>query len=583
MTLFISDFSRVRFGNVTGPSLPRRQLVEIDGFQGVDTGSSIRLTAAYPLIDTSLELSGRDGTADNEIVQTKGWSSPSDDGGGTWRFRLGVSAGANGFTKRNTSNGQYQLIGCATLKGAGLALNGSTDDSAALQAVMDDVCENGGGILSCLRDDSAPTQTVTCVIANKVTIRGVGNAEILAPGGTFSIYNRMKFQWKGADGGVMFQIECGGITFKNITFDVAAGYSCKSFVNFGPSSTKCKFYSCLFDARYSKATGSTDYHVTADINSETAGNCENMHFYDCFFQGFGIAAARHAGNSQPFDWVFQGCAFLNYTYLDQDGKCRGAGLWGKAGYAATIMFCSFDSCESIVKGPATYTIIGGSSERCKRRYSCPDTTGAATLQVSIGGRHAMNGAYLDTSGPEVIAAATKYAILKNDGGTYTDIGTFYSGGEEAAVSGTLAVAGNGGSLVGIGTVYWRAEPATMAGPSGKQGSRVYSLANWDTQAGPTYTAITERFTGGHLPPFYITVTGAATSGSYAFPTPYTEPDTTYDVIAQVCSSTGAPAAGSNRVVSIDKLTTGCTINVEAAPGGVATRKFICILVRQPAS
>ena len=73
------------------------------------------------------------------------------------------------------------------------------------------------------------------------------------------------------------------------------------------------------------------------------------------------------------------------------------------------------------------------------------------------------------------------------------------------------------------------------------------------------------------------ISGANTSTTVTFVN--TEPNTSYYIVATPVSSTGSPAAGSNRVTSISKSTTGFTINVEAAPVGAATVTFDWVMVR----
>lgn len=74
-----------------------------------------------------------------------------------------------------------------------------------------------------------------------------------------------------------------------------------------------------------------------------------------------------------------------------------------------------------------------------------------------------------------------------------------------------------------------------------------------------------------------TFIGVATSVAVALDPD--EPDALYTAVVTPTSSTGAPAAGSNRVKSINKATDFLTINIEVAPGGVATQTFDWMITR----
>lgn len=82
----------------------------------------------------------------------------------------------------------------------------------------------------------------------------------------------------------------------------------------------------------------------------------------------------------------------------------------------------------------------------------------------------------------------------------------------------------------------------------------------------------------------ITITGAATTGTWTFTdqlgNAQPETDTNYMLVVTPSSSTGAPAAGSNRVLSYTKTVNGATITLEAAPAGVASQTFDLAILRQ---
>lgn len=75
-----------------------------------------------------------------------------------------------------------------------------------------------------------------------------------------------------------------------------------------------------------------------------------------------------------------------------------------------------------------------------------------------------------------------------------------------------------------------------------------------------------------------TVTGAATTAVWTFGTAETSATKLYGWAVPI-SSTGGPAAGSNRVLTCAVTTTDATVTVEVAPGGVATVTFAIFLAR----
>lgn len=84
-------------------------------------------------------LSTRPLKLDGEVVVTTGHYSPSDGGGLTFRGALGVSSGADGKTKINASNGQWQaaIAGTVDVRWFGAVGDGVANDTAALQAALD--------------------------------------------------------------------------------------------------------------------------------------------------------------------------------------------------------------------------------------------------------------------------------------------------------------------------------------------------------------------------------------------------------------------------------------------------------------
>jgi hypothetical protein len=75
----------------------------------------------------------------------------------------------------------------------------------------------------------------------------------------------------------------------------------------------------------------------------------------------------------------------------------------------------------------------------------------------------------------------------------------------------------------------------------------------------------------------LTISDANTTATNTFST--NETDGSFQVVLTAKSSSGAVAAGSNRILSYTTATTGFTITVEAAPGPGTSVTFSWILIR----
>lgn len=138
------DFALTRFANVTGATLPRRQQVDIIGFEGEDSPTLnrilLRVTASDSLYSSALHA--RPGQFDGERVRTVGFSSAGDGGDGHFRYYGGSSnrTSPDGFTRINTDDGlgQYRYLDQGSIKPelCGAKGDGATDDRAAIQAAI---------------------------------------------------------------------------------------------------------------------------------------------------------------------------------------------------------------------------------------------------------------------------------------------------------------------------------------------------------------------------------------------------------------------------------------------------------------
>ncbi len=76
----------------------------------VNTGTAPGVVAPITLALVTTQLAAYNGQRDQQYVTTTGYATPGDSGGGTFVFALGVSSGANGYTKINAANGQWKIV-----------------------------------------------------------------------------------------------------------------------------------------------------------------------------------------------------------------------------------------------------------------------------------------------------------------------------------------------------------------------------------------------------------------------------------------------------------------------------------------
>lgn len=139
MPLFFYDFSRIRFSEVSGNVLPRRQRLRFEGVSATDTGEEIVMSMAMSGLQV-VDLASNPGTNDGEVRATNGYTAADDGGGGLFSWAMGVSTGEDGRIKINATNGSGQwqrlVIGNVDAKWFGATGNGTTDDTAALRAAI---------------------------------------------------------------------------------------------------------------------------------------------------------------------------------------------------------------------------------------------------------------------------------------------------------------------------------------------------------------------------------------------------------------------------------------------------------------
>lgn len=553
------------------------------------TVPSITRTSASLVGLLTSQLATRPILGDGEVVVTVGRNAFGDGGGSEWEADLGVTSGNDGRETIVTTNGRYRRRvepNTLSLKGAGCVLSAGTDDSAALSAVLNAAVAVGGATVDQVPARSVVVGQTQCDISSTVTISGnatQGNLTIKGNGGRNPLANGIKYVWTGAPGGVMFDVRCYGLNWENAQFTYAPGSAPLSMVNFGPGSSKCRLVTCYFKS--SAGASPASYGITTDVQSVAAGNCENMIITDTWFEDFGTACVAFLGNSQPFNWLFERPAFLQYGwpayYLAQTGteKLRGAGVIGKPGYSFRMVNPDANSCESVVRG-ASFQLIGGSSERCKQLYDGSSSTGVALNQLIQDHRFAIEGCGLETVGPRVMAAASKHSITKQERGTLTMINNHFSGADGTIGSDVYIVLLNGCGYVSEGNVYPNMQP--FSGQPGtfdptKTPGGFFSEGDWGVSgAGPVYDALPPRLTGSrHYPGTFQLVNGDGTSKTVVLPDSprLDEPNARYRVKLYPQDYSGSPSAGSLSYRISSVLYDRFTVTFEAAVGAGATRDF----------
>lgn len=172
MALIFSDFARIIFSNVTGPFLPRRQRVVIDGFTGTDTGEELRLQVPGLTGVFFSYLETRPGLADNEEISLAG-TTVRGKGQGRFAWRSGdTTTPVYGMIAAATGGRWHRLAeGNVKPEWFGALADGTTDDYAAFQRAISWVSNLGGGSIE-LDRASYKIGTGTLEIPNNVHVFG---------------------------------------------------------------------------------------------------------------------------------------------------------------------------------------------------------------------------------------------------------------------------------------------------------------------------------------------------------------------------------------------------------------------------
>lgn len=107
-------------------------------------------------------LAGRPGVIDGEVVLTVGHTAANDGGGADFRFSLGVSSGADGYTKINCANGQWELVRKELINARWF---GATPTIARINRAINYASSLGGG------EVFVPAEPYTNIGTNSVLVR----------------------------------------------------------------------------------------------------------------------------------------------------------------------------------------------------------------------------------------------------------------------------------------------------------------------------------------------------------------------------------------------------------------------------
>lgn len=219
--LRIYDFSRVLFTNLLGVSLPRRQQVDIVGFEGSvsDDGHRILLRATQSDSLYNASMAARPGQFDGERVTTVGYDHPNDGGDASFRYYDGSSnrTSANGVTRINTSDGlgQWRMIipsSGLTAKSCGVKEN--VVDTAKWNGWLAAACNSDGKHARLTSGSYVIGNTTPNITADGVTIEEDAGAtirfdvSIMVP----NVFEQVAY-WAVGRSGLQFRLgRCGAVT-----------------------------------------------------------------------------------------------------------------------------------------------------------------------------------------------------------------------------------------------------------------------------------------------------------------------------------------------------------------------------------
>jgi hypothetical protein len=310
--------------------------------------SSVVQPAVYAPVSlgyVTTQLSAVAGLRDGQYLTTTGYGAAGDDGGATWRFSLGVSAGENGITKINCGNGQWAMVlaynGVVSTRQLGCKDDdGVTDNGALIMAYLDIKHAEAGANGGSARLYHPPARFGRAFgTSTTITARG-----ITAPGGkVFRVYitgDGANFLGSDPYGYPSWTVNNGtGSVFRVMVDDI----DCFSgdLVN-------------LYGELHVEGIGvvGTGRGTGAGIRVQGAGNClvttRGNYIVNCYtgiYHRNGISCKNHEQNIIYSCFIgddFDGT--IDMLYLGQRTEACNIGMWLREGYNLGVIGGTAQGC-----------------------------------------------------------------------------------------------------------------------------------------------------------------------------------------------------------------------------------------------
>lgn len=565
---------------------------------------------------TAALLSAGVGSAD-QVCTLLCHTSSGDGGGGDFYWDSGSSTTADGGCVFGAgAGGRWKRLfnGPRCAKWYGAVGDGTTDDTAALQAWIDAIPVGGEGYMDI---GNYRITSGLLVSTNDVTIRG--------PSGRNTTLGA-RIIWDGDDETEFAITFCAmGQTLERVHFTLTK--SCRGFVEAGriDGSLSSNFHLRESFMLGASANGSPtfDYGVAIGYTSPTENNMEYMAFEDVVVTNALRAGFYNGGNPNALGHTWDRCAVTNFMgevggigYVDSgfsDGITHpyGIGIELVGGNQVAITDCRFGHLECCVYFPGSsdrdfITVTNADAEVCKKLiYGSFANAGHVIVEKC---RAPLNYVQLQSAGPHGFSASDVKICELYAGASSTlslrDCSLVNSDGFTSVINETIrAPSINADSCTFSGTQPWSDEASTRIYSFNNRGSNGFtgtSMILDGIYQAPDFTNVPVHFDAlqgfsplhslnagsvGTLPASVtprrnragkVTITDAATSSVVSFPA--TEADATYIIRINVVSTTGSPASGAYTALALSKATTGFTLTPLAAPGVGSSVTYVWELV-----
>lgn len=557
--LFFSDFSRIQFGTISGPTLPRRQRVRMNNLLARDTGEEIVIDGSGVEGLLLANAGAFEGSADGQVVEFVGYSEARDGGESRWRFSLGLppALAADSVSRIDCVNGQLQRLTGIPISGqsSGIPSETGVDAAPKLNALFSKLGANGPGaevVLQPSRIDVGPTRRE---VYSTITVAGTQYGSSSIRGGTSGHgqgYNGTTLVWMGAPNVPMISVECANTIFQNITFAVGAGKTCQQLVNIQSNGVYTVTKNSFVDCQFVGSGGTLQDCVTIDyyVNSVNIEDHEwlNCAFYDFNRYGIGVFGA------QAYKLKVSDCFILQ---SDVSLIRKGSGIFSlEDSFNAVIERTFFYKLESMVSGQGINWVIRDcTSEGCKRLYDGQGFTGYGSALIIEGGRHALDGLTSSSIGPRTYAASDRSFVIQQGANSINVRGVHFDNG--ATDLAMLISSGNStAAIVSHGNTYPTRTPFFPSEAGVFSAGDIYQGASGSEAIPPRHGRLNKDGV--------TTIADAATSATVTLS--QTEPNANYVPLLTVLPGTGAASAGSRIAWPTAITTTQFTINLGAAPG-----------------